>query len=153
MSAESAAVAVLGADATLLTSLTGGVFANSDLPAEGVNRNDSQFEEVYDANGFVKPHAIVKPRAEVNSGQINDPAAQFADTRQVVEVWFYADKTATWTGIDAAAIRVYALLAEQQLEGRYRFKHVNFIEHMRDPDMGDMKFNRLDFSVIGYRGV
>lgn len=151
MSAASAIDTVLSADATLTGLLTGGIYKATDLARLEINRVD--VPGAYDANGFMRPMALIKARDQVPSLLIPDAGERFMDTRQIVEIWLYNDGANGFTTIDSAANRIYTLLHEQRLEGLYRVKWANLIEHMRDPKMGLAAFNRIDFSVISFRGV
>ena len=107
MAREDAIAAVLNADATLLATLTGGVYARGALGRAGLTRETAA--AAFDGTtGYLLPCAVVVERAEVPDGNVQDQDAQIASAAQIVEVYVYED--AGYTNIDTALDRIYALL-------------------------------------------
>ncbi len=144
MSAETAITAALAGNVPLMAILTGGVYAARALPINGIDRKKTP--DVYDADGYPKPHAVVKGRELVGTNQIPDPVEQFVDTLQVVEVWLYQN-TGSFDDIDAAVTLVYTLLHEKQIGGQW-VQWVSGPISLQDPER-NLNFNRLDFAVTG----
>lgn len=89
------------ADVTIMAILTGGVHAYGSLGPQGITRET--VPAAFDANGYLKPCCIVKQRAAVPDGAVDDFQTQEASARQVVELWYYQDSG--YTSIDAALPR------------------------------------------------
>jgi hypothetical protein len=93
------------ADATLMATLTGGLYAYGSLGREGLTRES--VPAAYDTNGYLKPVGIAKMRPLVHDFEVFDGISQEASARQVVELWLYQDSG--FTAIDAALARLYTL--------------------------------------------
>lgn len=92
-------VATLNGDATLLTSLPGGVFDSGQLPRDGLTVDNAP----YDSNGILKGCAVVRLRAGNPIGYGPHNAE-----RRFAEVYVYHPYD--YTVIDAAIRRIKALL-------------------------------------------
>lgn len=101
MSRETDFETVMEADATLMAILTGGVYPFGSLGLEGITRES--VPTAFDANGYLKPCCIVKQRAAVPDGVLDDMITKEATTGQAVELWFYEDRG--YTNIDAGMLR------------------------------------------------
>ena len=95
--------AALAADTTLMTTLTGGVFALRELTRQSA-------PGAFDANGEIKPCALVRVEAEAQHGPFTgtSPSAR----TYVVVVVYQRDGFAA---IDTAMARVRALLHRSKL--------------------------------------
>ena len=96
--------ATLTADVTLTGTLTGGVYALRELTRQSA-------PGAFDANGEIKPCALVRIEAEAQHGPFTGAAALSART-YVVVVLYQRDG---FTTIDAAMTRVRALLHRSKL--------------------------------------
>lgn len=149
MSYAGAIYTVLAADATLTALVQ--VFQHRAVPATSIDRET--YPESYDANGLLLPRLVVKGRGTIPDGRIEDMDSQYASVRQVVELWFHADRDAGWDTLEAAADRCYALLQYRKVAGSFQVKLVNEIDEERDPDMGDACLARRDYEVIGFKSA
>jgi len=116
-------------DVTLLATLTGGIFQYSAVGLEGITRETAA---AFDGSGWLKPCALVKQRGLIPDGILQDEMVQKISTRQVVEVWFYADSGAGYAGLDTAMARVFVLLYGYQFTGAFPAQLVNVIDRQRD---------------------
>lgn len=80
----------IAANAPIMAILTGGVYVYGALPPEGITRET--VPAAFDADGYLKPLAVVKMRMLVADGEVEDLLDQDASTRQVVELWLYQDR-------------------------------------------------------------
>jgi len=151
MAREDAIAAVLNADATLLATLTGGVYARGALGRAGLTRETAA--AAFDGTtGYLLPCAVVVERAEVPDGNVQDQDAQIASAAQIVEVYVYED--AGYTNIDTALDRIYALLQGYQLTGAFPLEWANTINRQRDTGALDgASLARIDFAVYQVQGV
>lgn len=148
MSWGSAVHTVLSADSTLLSLLTGGVFNYDSLPADGISR--TAYSSAYNATtGLLKPIVVVKGRGVTPEGSLRDANGQYISVRQVVELWFYADRDAGYTTIKSAADRAYALLQDKGLTAAFNCRLVNSLDSLRASEMQDAVSIRRDYEVIG----
>lgn len=123
MSLRSAILAVLANDATLTTTLTGGVYGEPEISRQATSA-------AFDANGEIKPCALVTVEAE-------DPAGPFdTSSRAFVAVYFYA--RTGYSAIDTALARVYALLHRTRVnnEGVWEIRHAGDVRDQADPALG-----------------
>ncbi len=149
MSREADFYAVLNADATLLATLTGGVWKREAVGVEGLTRQTAA--AAFDGNGYLKPCALIAERATVPDGVVKDLMAQKVSTRVVVEVYLYQDAGAGYSALDTAAARIYVLLQGKQLANSAEIELVNAVGRWREMD-GALKnacATRLDFLVAG----
>lgn len=93
------------ADATIMALLTGGVHVYGSLGLQGVTRET--VPAAFDANGFLKPLCVVKQRAAVPDGAVDDMIEKDASYGQAVELWFYEDRL--FANIDPAVARAKVL--------------------------------------------
>lgn len=139
-------VSRLAADSTLLATLTGGIHDHASLSSAGGSKLPSS---AYTASGKLKPLAIVRGRAVVPTGELADRSAQYASTRQVIEVWLYDDRDATLSALSAAGTRIYTLLQERPLTGTYSLLLMSWMQDMRAEEYGDARMCRQEWDVRG----
>jgi hypothetical protein len=138
-------------DATLLATLTGGVFQYSSVGLAGITRETAA--AAFDTAGFLKPCALVKQRGLIPDGNLQDEMTQQISVRQVVEVWFYTDSGAGWSAIDTAMSRVFTLLYGYTFTGAFPAQLVNVLDRMRDE--GALKgacMSRQDWLIVSIFG-
>ncbi len=122
MSIRSAILAILAGDMTLLATLTGGVYSATEISRQLT-------PAAFDANGEVKPCALLSLEAE-------DPVGPFeTGSREFVTVHFYERQG--YTAIDAALARVYALLHRKHAgaEHVWDIRHAGDILDQYDPTL------------------
>lgn len=149
MSREADIYAILSADATLLATLTGGVYKRESVGIEGITRATAS--GAFDSNGYLRPCALIAERATVPDGAVKDLMARVVSTRVVVEVYLYADSSAGYTPLDTAAARVYALLQGAVLANSFEVELVNAVGRWREMDGSLMNAcaTRYDWLVAG----
>lgn len=121
-----AILAHLQADATLTTTLTGGVHR-----AKEISRQTTP--DAFDENREIQPCALVKQETGTPWGPLHDSG------RIYVGVWFY-DRDG-YGNIEAARKRTYALLHRTKLtptdgSGNYDIRHADDLLDMEDPAIG-----------------
>ena len=120
MSLRSAVLAVLTGDTTLMATLTGGVYGETEISRQ-------ETPDAFDANGEIEPCALLTMEAE-------DPTGPFeTSSRAFVAVYFYA--RSGYSAIDTALARVYALLHRQRVSGEsvWEIRHAGDVRDQRDP--------------------
>jgi hypothetical protein len=147
MSAVDLIQARLSADATLTSALTGGVLLYRSLPAEV---NPTTLPGIF--NGVrLKPFAVVKGRVLTElPGGLRDIG--YMNTRQVVEIYLYDDKSQNWSTLYAAADRIYALLQDTPVNGVFQVQLSNEVNDEREqlmPALRGAVMLRRDYEVIG----
>lgn len=151
MAREDDFATLMAADATLVAILTGGIYKSGTVGNEGITRETAP--TTFDANGYLKPCALVAQRAAVPDNQVRDGMAQHTSTVQVVEIWLYQDGGG-YTSIDAAKARLYVLFEGYPFADSLPVESVN--EVSRERDEGALKgasLERVDFAVYSVRGV
>lgn len=98
------------ADSALMLILTGGVHTKGAVGPEGITRDT--VPAAFDANGNLKPTALVSQRALVPDGQVVDELEAIASAVQVVEIYLY--ERFSYSSIDSALSRLYALFQGYQ---------------------------------------
>ena len=101
MGLREAVVARLQADTTLMAFLSGGVHAANEISRQNT-------PTAFDANGEIKPCALVKVRNDVQTGPYNTSA------RTGIEIYFY--QRTGYDVIEAAALRTLTLLNRVQVD-------------------------------------
>lgn len=136
------------ADATLMAILTGGVFKTETIGVEGITRETTPAAF---SSGYLLPCALVRQRALVPDGIVEDDIEQDTSVRQVVEVWLYEDRG--YTSIDAAASRIFVLFQGYQFSDAFPVKLINQIERQRDMGaLNNASLARLDFEIFSVKG-
>lgn len=142
----------MAADATLMATLTGGVFRSELVGREGITRETAA--GAFDTNLYLKPCALVKQRGLVPDGAIRDEIEQDTSVRQVVEVYLYEDSG--YTSIDAAISRLFVLFQGWQFAGAsasFPVELVNIIDRQRDEGaLKGKSLARVDFAVFSILG-
>lgn len=153
MSRENDFYAVLNGDATLLATLTGGVWKRETIGVEGLTRATAA--TAFDGTtGYLRPCALIAERATVPDGVVKDLMAQKVSTRTVVEVYLFNDAGAGYTALDTAAARIYVLLQGKQLANSAEIELVNVVGRWRE-EGGSLKnavATRYDFLVPAIMG-
>lgn len=133
-------------DATLVTTLTGGVWKKESTGVEGITRETAA--AAFDTNGYLKPCALVKERELAPNGPLRDPMTQQASASQVVEIYLYADAGAGYTAINTAKSRLYALFEGYQFSDSFEVEWVNSLPNLRDSGaLKNAAMSRIDFAV------
>lgn len=146
MSFESEIAAILDADATLDALLTGGIHQSSTVGVNGITRETTP--SAFDANGYLKPSALVRQRNRVPTGDVLDFDAQIESARQIVEVWLYADSSAGYSTLDTAAARIRVLLMGETLTDSFELRLALWLDRQRDNGaLANAAMQRLDFQV------
>lgn len=145
MSYATAITALLAADAPLLAMLTGGVH---DLAALGPKGAAELPPTAYTAGHRLRPVALVKGRAVVQTGEVRDD--QQGPVNQAVEVWLYDDQSATVTALDTAAQRIISLLHRRPLTGMYSLELAWMARGLRAEEYGDARMSRVEFAARGW---
>lgn len=144
MSREGDFASRMTGDATLMAILTGGVFTSGGVGIDGITRGAAP--SAFDANGYVKPCALVRQRGLIPDFQIEDGLAQVASAGQTVEIWLYEDKT--YTAIDAALARLYVLFYGYPFADSFPCEWVFTIDRQRDTGaLANASLARIDFLV------
>ena len=105
MSREGDFKARMAADTTLMSILTGGVHTKAETGPEGITRDT--VPTAFDANGYLKPCALIVEGALVPDGGVHDEEAVIASAGQRVQIFLYEDTG--YTNIDAALSRLFML--------------------------------------------
>lgn len=146
MSYEAEVAAILEADATLTALLTGGIYTSADVGPLGITRDTTP--GAFDADGYLRPAALVKQRNRVPTADVLDFDAKLESARQIVEVWLYADQGDGYTTLDTTAARVRSLLMGRQLTDSFELRLALWIDRQRDTGaLAGAAMERLDFQV------
>lgn len=152
MSRESDFAARMRADATLIATLTGGIYTREDIGPDGISRETTP--GAFDANGYLRPCALVKQRGDLPDGEVVDEGEQTVSARQVVEVWLY--QRIAYAAIDAAKARLYTLFQSHQFSGASACAPIRWlgapVQRERDPGaLEHASMERVDFLVQSLR--
>ena len=158
MSIESATVAILLADATLVATLTGGILSKQAIGKLGIDRNNTLTPNAYALSNqkyTLRPLVVVKERSFVPTGQRSDVSEQVAGGRAVVEFWFYAEgDTATgYNAILTARDRVYTLLQMKTKASLGVITFDNRISGLRAEELNNAALLRDDYTITRRLGV
>lgn len=118
----------MDADAPLLAILTGGVYVSGSLGLLGITRETTP--SAFDANGYLKPCALVRQRPHIPDLQVVDFTAQVASATQVVEIYVYEDSG--YTNIDSALSRLYTLFYGYQFSDSFPVEWLGTLDRERD---------------------
>lgn len=134
---------------TLMAILTGGVHVSGTVGPLGITRETTP--SAFDANGWLKPCALVKQAGNIPTFDVQDHDSQLVSARQRVEIWLYQDRG--YTAIDAAYALIYALFQGKPVGDTFEAVLVNDIDRQRDMGaLAGASMRRLDFqldSIIG----
>lgn len=146
MSFEAEVADLLEADATLDALLTGGVYESATVGPLGISRESTP--AAFDADGYLKPTALVRQRNIVPTGDVLDFDAKLESARQVVEVWLYADQSGGYATLDTAAARVRQVLMGETLSDSFELRLALWVDRERDEGaLSGSLLERLDFQV------
>ena len=146
MSRENDFYARMIADATLVATLTGGIWKKETTGLEGITRETAA--AAFDVAGYLKPCALIRERELVPDNAVRDPMAQVTSAAQTVEIWLYADAGAGYSAIQSAKNRLYTLFEGHQFNDSFEVMWTNALGNLRD--MGALKnaaMSRIDFIV------
>lgn len=142
-----AAVAILAADATLLTTATGGVYNRTTLGRKGLNRTNALAATAFDANENIKPCVVMKLRSSSVVDGLGDDDNRIVAQREMLEVWLY--EHSGYANINTMRARIFVLLQGKQLGGfscRWAF------DGSQTDDMDvDAAVQRIDYAVISLK--
>lgn len=131
------------------TLLTGGTRIFRELTRKGISRTTTP--TAYDDSGLLRPNCVIKQRGQIPTYELADEDDQYVSTRQMLELWLYADDD--YTVIAQARERAYVLLHETNIANVGRLILVNQIDDARDPSLNDSAMLRADYQVDSQRSV
>jgi hypothetical protein len=133
------------ADATLLATLTGGVFTYASLGREGLTRES--LAAAFDATTkLLKPCAVVKQRTNTPDGAAVDMTDPMASAVQIVEIWLYQDTG--YTSIDAATTRLFDLFFGYQFADSWELALIGGLDRQNDTgQLSGASMARMDWQV------
>ncbi len=135
-------------DSAFLSLLPGGV--HPALTEAGLSR--AAVPAAYAANGLLQPTCVVTGRGvKPVPGSPRDPKAQFRAVRQVVELWFYADRAAGYTDLQAALDYAYSVLQDRPLAHTYSLEWLTDLK-TRAEELHGACLLRSDYEIIGSKG-
>jgi len=148
---------LLKADATIVAALTGGIYEyEADTQSNGLSEGMTPTSPYLE--GVLRPCCLIKGRAELPTGDLDDPDGNWLSVRQVVELWFY--DAGAFTTIRTARDRAYVVLnrASAVASGGNRaiadIEHAGDLDLERDPnDLANAARLRQDWSVTGVRST
>lgn len=145
MSRESDFATRMTGDATLMAILTGGVHQSGAVGIEGITRET--VAAAFDANGYLKPCALVAQRGDIPTGDVVDYLAQVTSNRQIVEIWVYQDAP-SYTAIDAALARLRTLFFGHWFSDTFEIRLANVLDRERDEgSLSGASMARQDWQV------
>lgn len=146
MSRESEVVAYLRADTDLAALVPGGVYADADLAVSGIT-DPTDTPDVW-ADGF-QTTVVVRQRAAVPTGEMNDLKTQETVISQVVEVWVYALEADAIEGVMDA---IYGLIQGHRFTGAWRANWAATVGILPAPELPPgTKCGHIDFAIRSIR--
>lgn len=142
MSALAAAKAILEADATLLSTATGGIWSYDETGRLGLSRELTP--TAFDANGIIKPAVLLKSRSITPDYILADDSGQYVSAREMLEAWLYQDTG--YGAINTMAQRIHVLLHTKQLSGTFVCRWSGGFRPPRDTDI-DANVERVDYEI------
>lgn len=143
-----AAVAILAADATLLTTATGGVYNRTALGRMGLNRKNALAATAFDAIKNIKPCVVMKLRSSSVVDGLGDDANRIVAQREMLEVWCY--EHSGYGNINTIRSRIFTLLQGKQLGG---FECLWAFDAQQTEDLDiDACVQRIDYAVWSLKG-
>lgn len=99
------------------TVLTGGIYTWEQTGRNGLSRQTTP--NAYVSNSpILRPCAVIKDRAQVPDGGIQNDKTPAVSYRQVIEIWLYDAGSSTTSTLDTVANRIFALLHGQRVNSR-----------------------------------
>lgn len=146
MSYEAEIAAILDADATLDALLTGGIHTSVSAGPMGISRDTTP--GAFDANGYLKPTALVNQRDKVPTGDVLDYETQAESFRQIVQIWLYNDSGSGYATLDTAAARIRTLLMGETLTDSFELRLALWMDRQRDDGaLAGAAMERVDIQV------
>lgn len=128
------------------TLLTGGIYTFAETGELGISRDSTPL--AYDG-AMLKPCCVIRARGQEGDGGARD--AGVASYRQVVEFWFYNDRSATYSTLETARSRVFALVDEKMIGTNKQILRWtgNPINEAQDPALDNARMIRADYDTRG----
>jgi len=130
------------------TLLTGGIYTFAETGELGISR-DTTPNAFNATTGLLKPCCVIRVRGQNYDNGPRDIGV--ASYRQVVELWFYNDRSATYATIESARTRCIALLDEKMLGTSKQILRwsANPINDAQDPALDNARMIRADYDTRG----
>jgi hypothetical protein len=137
----------LETDATLLATLTGGIYSEDEVGRNGLS--EERAPNAFTTGGSMKPNAIVQQRTEFPWGGGNDSQAKWNTQRAVVEIYLRTDGAGTYSALETAANRIARDLHNVFVTGAGALKEIyKTIDRDGSPAMENALLIRLDYQVV-----
>ena len=147
MTRESEVVTYLRTDDALDDLAPGGVYPDADLSEIGLT-DAVAMPDVW-AGGVFQTTVVVRERAPVPTGDLQDVTLQHTSMSQAIEIWGYG---LTAEAIEAALNRVYALLMGHKLTVGWRATWAGGAPLMQAPELPSGIFVRMEsYRVVAVR--
>jgi hypothetical protein len=141
----------LSADATLMATLTGGIYRHNLMSLSKTSFAQITASMRDPTTGKFKPWASVYGRGLIVTPDLKDEVTQFTSTEQTVEVWILDDPTSSPVASETAAARIYTLLNFKPPTGAYQIELV-YHENMRDPDFANARLTVMEWLITAKLG-
>lgn len=128
MSRENDFATRMSSDTPLMAILTGGVHKYSATADTGITRETTP--TAFDANGWLKPCALVKQRNLITTTDVVDYVQPVQSNRQIIEVRLY--QRSEYSSIDTAKARLRALFHGHQFSDSFEVKLIEINERLKD---------------------
>ncbi len=144
-------VTLLKADATLVATLSGGIYEYPIVGRKGLTRllSPLAFDEV---NGMVKPVALVLELDDEPDGEIVGLSTSFK-TPIAIFIYDKGDTKDKYTAIETAHSRIYSLLHLAQIGNACQVLYDKTVKYKREPNLLDAAYFRTMYNVHAYRTV
>lgn len=144
-------VTLLQADATLVATLSGGIYEYPTVGRKGLTRllSPNAFDET---SGFVKPAALVLELDDEPDGDIVGLSTSFK-TPVAIFIYDKGDTNVKYTNIETAHSRIYSLLHLAQIAGAAQVLYDKTVKYKREPNLLDAAYFRAMYNVHAYRTV
>lgn len=138
----------LQADGTLTGLLTGGIYTSTELGKMGLHPDNSVCADAWTlVNDFqtVQPCMVIRQRSAVPTYDRVDNKTQVVSIAPVIEMYFYDENS--FTTIEQARDRVYAMLHANGISDVGRFALINRLIDLYDPEVFDAALLRDDYMI------
>lgn len=147
MTRESEVATYLRSDAALVALVPGGIYANGDLSEIGIT-SPVATPGVW-AGGIFRTAIVVRERAPVPTGDLQNINTGHTSMSQVMEIWVYAR---TAEAIHAVLRRVYALMMGKRLAAAFSATWVAGMPLAQAPELPAVTLTRHeDYRVVSIR--
>lgn len=143
---------ILLATPAITTILTGGIFTPDQLGYKGLSRHNTVCTSAFDANGDLRPTAVIVASGDKPDNKLRDSDNKFASVKEIVQIYLFRNGIGGFTTLKTASDAIYNVLHEKRLTNAVNICYMGDVENQFSKELNDACTIISNYEVYGLKG-